>query len=871
MELEILNILKNRAKKSIKQKLIILASQIEEKDYFIASLEELIGENTFGSFINEVNKFADEQNVDFKIIVNEIYNDKFSIIENKETLYKQSQIDATNSFNNTEYVTTYAKSNEKIKLFVSYSHKDKDYVIDIINKLENSPYPFEFWRDNNELISGDLFKGEIQNAINEFDIGLLMVSENFESNFIKENELPHYIEMKNSTISKSKLSIPICISTKNCINKLNYITESTIFTFNEKGYMESLEKDVFIQNLISEIFEVVNKRDLKHNNLIEQLYDEDEICEVKKNFVSTKAINDVDVVKEIKEWSQISVGENEQEIKEIEKQLIELKNRLKNRELISKSKKNTIDNEIIIIEKEIKNLEKDLRILSNEKNTSRYFALLGDYGMGKTWSCMKVALDLKENSYLKPIYLDLRHFAVSKLIDEDFDWKKIIEIIVKKSLHTMNDEMSVAAIFDIIKSGKAFVIFDGLDEVTVHLKEDRRANSFIKELKEVSLINRNNKILFSCRTHYFRNIQEQFSMFRGHDREGINKKDFMSLELLPFTWNQIKEYCINNNINFNIFKDVVTKIHNLEEISQRPYSLKLLSSQIRKLNTLIQEGKEINSSDIYLNIIEESLERDNGKHTLSKIHKPLIMRDLSAYMWNQEIRELVYPDLDDWFNKWLLSKPDIYLQYQHENMEKLKSDLRGATFMVRPSGDIFRFAHTSLQEFFLAWYLHEAFKNKEFSKFNIKIPSLETLSFLVMLLKKDDLHKVKSIFNQLVQNESIFVFEIYLVFNKQKIQIELENSLHIDNYSLKNRFIEGKLLNKIYFNNIIFDKVDFSNCSIRNAKFTKCKFINCKFFEVELECVELTDIQFENTVIKINNKRNTSNLVNIEYIKCTVF
>ena len=272
MELEILNILKNRAKKSIKQKLIILASQIEEKDYFIASLEELIGENTFGSFINEVNKFADEQNVDFKIIVNEIYNDKFSIIENKETLYKQSQIDATNSFNNTEYVTTYAKSNEKIKLFVSYSHKDKDYVIDIINKLENSPYPFEFWRDNNELISGDLFKGEIQNAINEFDIGLLMVSENFESNFIKENELPHYIEMKNSTISKSKLSIPICISTKNCINKLNYITESTIFTFNEKGYMESLEKDVFIQNLISEIFEVINKRYLKHNNLIEQLY-----------------------------------------------------------------------------------------------------------------------------------------------------------------------------------------------------------------------------------------------------------------------------------------------------------------------------------------------------------------------------------------------------------------------------------------------------------------------------------------------------------------------------------------------------------------------------------------------------------------------
>ncbi|MBY0541216.1 MAG: NACHT domain-containing protein [Campylobacterales bacterium] len=870
MEFEILNILKGKAKGSIKQKLILLASQVEEDDYSINSLEDIIGD-VFESFTNKINKFANEQNVDFKIIVNEIYKDKFLIIENEETLYKQSQIDATNSFNNTEYVTTYAKSNKKIKLFVSYSHKDKDYVIDIINKLENSPYPFEFWRDNNELISGDLFKGEIRNAIDEFDIGLLMVSENFESDFIKENELPHYIKMKDSSISKSKLSIPICISSKNCINKLNYITESTIFTNNDQGYMESLNRDHFIENLICEIFQVLKKRDLNHNNLIEKLCDEDEIFEVTKNFVSTKAIDDVDVVKEIKEWSQILVCENEQRIKKIEKQLIELKNRLKNREAISKSKKNIIDNQKITIEEEIKSLEKDLKSLSNEKNTSRYFALLGDYGMGKTWSCMKIALDLKENSYLKPIYLDLRHFAVSKLIDADFDWKKIIETIVKKSLHTMNDEMSVAAIFDIIKSGKAFVIFDGLDEVTVHFKEDRRVNSFIKELKEVSLINRNNKILFSCRTHYFRNIQEQFSMFRGHDREGINKKDFMSLELLPFTWNQIKEYCLNNNIKFNIFKDVVTKIHNLEEISQRPYSLKLLSSQIRKLNTLIQEGKEVNSSDIYLNIIEESLERDNGKHTLSKIHKPRIMRDLSAYMWNQEIRELIYPDLDDWFNKWLLSKPDIYLQYQHENMEKLKSDLRGATFMVRPSGDIFRFAHTSLQEFFLAWYLYEAFRNKEFEKFNISIPSSETLCFLVMLLKKDDLNKVRVIFNQLAQKESIFVFEIYLIFNKQEIQIKLENSLNINTYSLRNRFIEGKLLNKINFNNIIFNGVDFSNCSIKNAKFTKCKFINCKFFEVELEYVDLKDIEFENTVIKIHNKRDTSNLVNIDYIRCTVF
>ncbi|CAA6825898.1 MAG: Unknown protein [uncultured Sulfurovum sp.] len=232
-------------------------------------------------------------------------------------------------------------------------------------------------------------------------------------------------------------------------------------------------------------------------------------------------------------------------------------------------------------------------------------------------------------------------------------------------------------------------------------------------------------------------------MLSGQDRERIQSKDFMSLELLPFTWNQIEEYCVKNDIDISIFKEVVTTIHNLEEISQRPYSLKLITLQIRELEEAIREGKEVNSADIYLGIIESSLNRDSGKHTLSKIHKPLIMQELSAYMWGQGARTLEYPKLDEWFTNWMYSNPNIAEEYKNESREKLKSDLRGATFMVRPNTNIFSFSHTSLQEFFLAQYLFKAFENREFSKFPINTPSIETIEFFVMLWKRDMVKHLK--------------------------------------------------------------------------------------------------------------------------------
>lgn len=901
--------LKKLADRDLKRKITLFESQYNEKEYSIEELEKFI-DTSFQDFVNDFNALATVNNIDIKLIENPTYESNFTIIENEEELYRKSQIDSTHALREEEYIPTMGKQQEEIKLFVSYSRRDKGDVELFIAELEKAPYPFVFWRDDRNLVSGEDFKGNIQEAIEECDFGLLMVSENFESEFIVEHELPHFLEIRSSEISKTKASVPLFINSKrNAMEKLSHINDETlIFSYEDRGFIESRNRGEFIDSLIIEIFKRVEGEEKKQKRATEKLLNNSEVEELNRAFIPTKAEYGIDIVMEIKEWSNIIVNDTlikcnhiknlidkiEQQIKDTNSTSIEVFSRKtkwlkKKRNLsfqdyqyhynkfcikfTSKEKEKLIQNKKLkteVLNKEKKSLKVKLKKLDTRKNNSRYFALLGDSGMGKTWTCMKIALELSEvDTFLKPIYLDLRHFALSEAIYKEFNWQKIIDIVVKKSLSSFKKDMSVDTVFDIIKKGEAFVIFDGLDEVTVHLDDDRRANAFIKELKNVVFLNEKNKILFSCRTHYFRTIQEQFSMLSGQDRERIQNKDFMSLELLPFTWEQIESYCKKNSIDFFIFKNIVTTIHNLEEVSQRPYLLKLITLQIRELEEAIKEGREVNSADIYLGIIESSLNRDSGKHTLSKEHKPIIMQELSAYMWSQGVRSLEYPKLDEWFDKWLYKNKYIENCYLRESREKLKSDLRGATFMVRPNANLFRFSHTSLQEFFLAQYLFKALKNKEFHKFQIKIPSLETIEFFVMLWKRDKVELMEN-YNELIIHSAHFAFESYIIAHKLEFYIEINNNFRLENLDFSKRKFHGRKNNYLSFHTSTFKNITFNKASLKYIDFSKSKFLKSKFFLPTLKEVNFSDTFFDNSLL-VFQENKTLNLENMNYIgNCSV-
>lgn len=76
------------------------------------------------------------------------------------------------------------------KVFVSYSHFDKDFLVDIKRHFKPFLNQIDFW-DDSKIEPGQKWKEEIKNAIAETKVAILLVSTDFlGSEFIATNELP---------------------------------------------------------------------------------------------------------------------------------------------------------------------------------------------------------------------------------------------------------------------------------------------------------------------------------------------------------------------------------------------------------------------------------------------------------------------------------------------------------------------------------------------------------------------------------------------------------------------------------------------------------------------------------------------------------
>ena len=85
-----------------------------------------------------------------------------------------------------------------ISIFVSYAHADDEYADSFMKEFKemltpSKKYHFKFWQDH-VILPGEDWADEINNALNECTLGILLVSPSFlGSNFITQEELPKFI------------------------------------------------------------------------------------------------------------------------------------------------------------------------------------------------------------------------------------------------------------------------------------------------------------------------------------------------------------------------------------------------------------------------------------------------------------------------------------------------------------------------------------------------------------------------------------------------------------------------------------------------------------------------------------------------------
>jgi WD40 repeat protein len=388
-----------------------------------------------------------------------------------------------------------------------------------------------------------------------------------------------------------------------------------------------------------------------------------------------------------------------------------------------------------------------------------YLVVFGEYGMGKTTACeifTRALIDRRrggDGSVRLPIYLDLR--SLGDAAPAGLTLEPILDRLLGRSWQSgLGARPAAREVVEHVQRQRAVAIFDGLDEVLVHLSE-REGQALLRQLWSIlppqlhtddATRARTGRVLMTCRTHFFRTLREQHTYFRGEDREPVGADDYAALHLLPFSEDQVRAYLERREdrdpgaAGADRALEVIRSVHNLSELVARPYNLRLVADQIGALERRIAAGELVDTAALYDELVASWLARDEGKHELRRDDKLRLMEELAVELWRTGRRSLPVQRLEAWLLKRLDADDDLgrWFSLQRPDVAVLAEDLRTATFIVRPGADEFAFAHTSLLEYFLARRLARALAEGDASAWELPQPSPETLDFLGEIVAQGD-------------------------------------------------------------------------------------------------------------------------------------
>ncbi|WNG15045.1 TIR domain-containing protein [Cystobacter fuscus] len=631
--------------------------------------------------------------------------------------------------------TALASGKKVVRLFVSYAHEDKTHFEAIIKQLRirfasSKKYELQSWTDQDILV-GEGWRDRIQKAIDECHFGLLLLSPAFlASKFIGEHELPHFVGSSNDPRLKPVLPVgvvPVSFERQD----LKGLQEQQIFRSRsvqiEARFFSELTGSSKKQEFIQQLYVAIEKR--------------------LDAFFAPSPGPGAPSPPGGKELSTADALADQLPLPEDTRHFQRLRAKLVNLGALERLDRSSHESTSL---EQASDALAELQAWATNPKAPPFFALLGEYGIGKTTTLKQLTrLLLKERQSTPglplPIYVDLRDY-IGESRDSIPTIEQLLASVIQRSWKLRDRSLTPQDLLRLIREEGALVIFDGLDEKIVHLPPGR-AREFIRTLwaalpdatSPASPGIRRGKLLISCRAHYFRDIWDQNSMLIGEDREGLERQRFPALCLLPFTEPQIRAYLkslLGNELGANRAFEVIASIHNLRELAQRPYLLYLISGQLGALEDLRARGEQVNAARLYELVVRSWLSRDDGKHQIDPAHKRRLMEDLAAALWREDRKQWDADRLEDWLDDVLTASPTLTSIYGHKDRTVLKEDLRTATFVLRGTTDEkhFRFAHTSLQEYFLAAYLVHALSEGRLDRWDLPMVSRETLDFLGEML-----------------------------------------------------------------------------------------------------------------------------------------
>ncbi|HEY3862958.1 MAG TPA: pentapeptide repeat-containing protein [Verrucomicrobiae bacterium] len=399
---------------------------------------------------------------------------------------------------------------------------------------------------------------------------------------------------------------------------------------------------------------------------------------------------------------------------------------------------------------------------------SPVFAVLGELGIGKTTTLKHFTrwlLDArKKNRALPlPIFIDLRLYHNDDTRRKVPTLEELLTEVIRHHWRGAGPAaLTAPEIVDAVQKGGALIIFDGLDEKMVQFTREQ-SGQFIRELWRIlpppakddqehkrgkqepprpGDSARRGRMILSCRSHYFKDVITQNALLMGEYREGLRPDIYEVCVILPFSDAQVRDYLKNVLASEARADEAIAffkKVHNLEELSRRPFLLAQIVPQLAQLEARQMSGERVLGITLYENLAARWMARDSGKTQFTDAHKLEMMEQIAADMALEGSRAWPWDKVEKWLGRYLAARPEVAVFYQRHSPDALHQDFRTATFVLRPddSRADFRFAHSSLGEFFHARRLVRALDEDSLELWQIPMPSRETLDFAGQFLALD--------------------------------------------------------------------------------------------------------------------------------------
>lgn len=159
-----------------------------------------------------------------------------------------------------------ATTNERNKVFISYSHQDTEWLKRVRGHLDMINYEVadsSIW-DDTKIRPGKRWENEIKTALSETKVAVFLITSNFlSSEYINENEIPYFLEAEKEgqTVILQLIAEPSAFKLRTQLAAIQTVNNPDL----PLSKMEKAEQEEFLVKLTEMAIEELAKDDIKND------------------------------------------------------------------------------------------------------------------------------------------------------------------------------------------------------------------------------------------------------------------------------------------------------------------------------------------------------------------------------------------------------------------------------------------------------------------------------------------------------------------------------------------------------------------------------------------------------------------------------